>query len=147
MKTEEQFIESCFADFEEGDRAGYLDLDTYKVTLGTVIKATENRVVFQLDSGEAVLATETSSTTINRWCSAVRQWKKIPDLSLIEVGSVLSRLESVKGHRRYYADVISVIRHKRIALKREDGSFIFLDADPKNGISVEENLFGWELEA
>lgn len=147
MKTEEQFIESCFADFEEGDRAGYLNFDTYEVVLGTVIKATENRVVFQLDTGEAILATETASPTINRWCSAVRQWKKIPDLSMIEVGSVLSRLESVKGHRRYYVDVISIIRHKRIALKREDGNFIFLDANPKNGITVEALLFGWELEA
>lgn len=144
---QEAFLESCFADFEEGDRAGYLDLDTYDTVLGTVIKATENCIVFRLDSGESVLATETASRITNHWCSAVRQWKKIPDLSLIEVGSVLSRLESSKGHKRYYVTVVSIIRHKRIALQRKDGNFVFLDADRQNGVTLEALLFGWELEA
>lgn len=147
MTVEELMVESCFADFEEGDRAGYLNLDPFEVILGTVIKVTENRAVFRLDSGEVVLATETGSPKHNVWSSAISQWKKIPDLSLINISSVLSRLEGIDDQKRSYLEVVSIQRHKRIVLKRQDGNLVVLAANEEIGASLESKLFDWTLEA
>lgn len=145
MTTEEQFLEPCFADYEEGDRACFRNPQN-NLVLGTVLRASEDQLVMQLDRGEAIVVTKEGDK--KQWASVFEQWHKLPDLSQISSGSILSKIISINFDRcdRVYAVVSSILHHKRAVLLDSNDDFVILEAGPANAYSLEAAFLGWELE-
>lgn len=143
----EKYLRSCFSDYEEGDRAGYIDQHG-DIILGTVLVALENEIIFRLDTGEDVSVTAKGNFNVNPWCSALYQWRKVIDTSLVREGTTLSKLTPIdlENSERVYSVVASIVPDKKIVLLDSRNFYTTLELDASNGITLETALFFWEVE-
>lgn len=152
MASKEQVLPDDFYDYGVDDRACYVDKNGCPV-FGTVVEALENQLTIELDNGELIVVTEDGdegANDDNPYGSALHQWYKSLDLSLIQTGTVLSKAVPISLYEseRHYANVFGIITGERVVLQmHDDPDFLkTLKADPERGITLEAALFRWEVE-
>lgn len=150
MSGIEQFLSHSVEDYGIDDRACYI---THQgdLALGTVVGVAEDAIVFQLDgSGEYVSARSVGKID-DLLRSSIRHWYKLPDLSLIKTGTVLSTVIQISKaeSERVYATVTAIIPNQQITIWYHDDNPVttyHLKADSSAGETLEAKLFNWEVE-
>lgn len=130
-------------DFEPGDRV-WMEPSFRHVFFGTVLHSQPGKMVIIMDSGVKSEITANSEIPLGEF---LKQMGKVLDFNQIEVGTVLSRINRVKGvHFREYAEVVEFLPGRKISLKFLNG----LDTDPAETYGtqrlLEEQFIHWEIE-
>lgn len=142
MEATEIVVPLIKEDFEDGDRV--FSMFHGNLTKGTVVKSRFTKtdsIVVNMDNGGGQISVHLSCFVRGM---GIEYWGKIPDLSRIREGTVLSRLEA-DGSRRAIT-VKSHIPGHSIQLNVTPfpgGTYGYRVAD---GIILEDKLIDWEIE-
>lgn len=139
--------ESVLEDFERGDRV-YALFD--KQSTGAEVFNIQSGIMYlRLDfSDDLTAVTETGATGKSPYSSFIKQWKKVPDISLLNKGVVLSTLKpsyAPSGKRTYW-----IVTHRKatvVTIEKKGYPEFSVQLEP--GLlssNSDDHLWGWDIE-
>lgn len=126
-------------DFEVGDRIYWARYSSVK--LATVTSSGYGLLVVQFDDESYRSFTAQELAVANTRSGFLG---KPIDLSLVEVGSVISHL--IEDNEREYADVLSFIPETELAYRVQDRDAIIVVKENDYSPTIEQQMFDWEVE-
>lgn len=139
-------IESILGDFDEGDRV-YFRQTFLPWVFGTVVAVNEDSLSILAGWSDEILVIPEHGSGVNIENSYVGQWRKMPDVSQLKTGDVLSTtlpyyLPKAGGRENFEILEISKDRDRMVLYSSSLGREVILEG-PHN---FDEILQFWELE-
>lgn len=129
-------VPAIIEDFEKDDRIYLKDRDG--VSFGVVLSVSDENIAILFDKGEYVFLPADKFQNYTHG-----DFGKPLEVKNLEKGSVISRLQNGK---RIYADVTEFTPNRKIGYRQQGTAFTAFVLASSQRKSLEEQMFGWELE-